>query len=113
LCPVDKTPLYLGQPVALLIFEDFDAFDQARLALRDATALKFGNQTGPVKMPNYGQFRFTRIGGPTPDAPDVYSTIKNGRSARDSLTARDARSGHDFPPGKPMPKLRPMANRSA
>ena len=35
LCPVGKTPLYLGQPVALLIFEDFDAFDQARLALRD------------------------------------------------------------------------------
>jgi CO/xanthine dehydrogenase Mo-binding subunit len=36
LCPVGKTPLYLGQPVALLIFKDFDAFDQARLALRDA-----------------------------------------------------------------------------
>src|SRR5262249_14768560 len=33
LCPIGKTPLYLGQPVALLIFEDFDAFDQARLAL--------------------------------------------------------------------------------
>jgi CO/xanthine dehydrogenase Mo-binding subunit len=79
LCPVGKTPLYLGQPVALLIFDDFDAFDQARLALRDATVLKFGNETGPVKMPNYGQFRFTRIGGPTPDAPDVYSTVKNGR----------------------------------
>ena len=78
LCPVGKTPLYLGQPAALLIFEDFDAFDQARLALRDATVLKFGNETGPVKMPNYGQFRFTRIGGPTPDAPDVYSTVKNG-----------------------------------
>jgi CO/xanthine dehydrogenase Mo-binding subunit len=30
LCPVGKTPLYLGQPVALLIFENFDAFDQAR-----------------------------------------------------------------------------------
>jgi hypothetical protein len=26
LCPAGKTPLYLGQPVALLIFEDFDAF---------------------------------------------------------------------------------------
>jgi CO/xanthine dehydrogenase Mo-binding subunit len=79
LCPVGKTPLYLGQPVALLIFQDFDAFDEARLALRDATVLKFGNETGPVKVPNYGQFRFTRIAGPTPDAPDVYSTVKNGR----------------------------------
>jgi CO/xanthine dehydrogenase Mo-binding subunit len=43
LCPVGKTPLYLGQPVALLIFRDFDGFDEARLALRDATVLKFGN----------------------------------------------------------------------
>src|SRR6202049_5094404 len=34
-CPVGRTPIYLGQPVALLIFEKFDAFDQARLKLRD------------------------------------------------------------------------------
>src|SRR5262249_31009726 len=78
LCPAGKTPLYLGQPVALLIFEDFDAFDRARLALRDAAIVKFGVETGPVKMPNYGQFRFTRVAGPTPDAPDVYSPVKNG-----------------------------------
>ncbi len=78
LCPVGKTPLYLGQPVALLIFDDFDTFDQARLALRDQAVLKFGEQTGPVSMPNYAQFQFTRVGGPTPDAPDVYSPVKNG-----------------------------------
>src|SRR6266566_7507145 len=66
LCPVGKTPLYLGQPVALLIFEDFDAFDQARLALRDAAVLRFGKETGPVTMANYGAFRFTRVCGPTP-----------------------------------------------
>ena len=78
LCPVGKTPLYLGQPVAMLIFEDFDAFDQARLALRDEPVLKFDKETGPVTMPNYGAFRFTRVGGPTPDAPDVYSPAKNG-----------------------------------
>src|SRR5262249_45589345 len=77
-CPEGKTPLYLGQPVALLIFEDFDTFDQARLALRDAAVVKFGVETGPVKMPNYAQFRFTRVAGPTPDAPDVYSPVKNG-----------------------------------
>ena len=77
-CPVGKTPLYLGQPVALLIFEQFDAFDQARLALRDGKFLKFGDETGPVVRPNYGAFRFTRVAGPTPDAPDVYSPVKNG-----------------------------------
>src|SRR5258707_15430506 len=77
-CPVGTTPLYLGQPVALLIFEQFDAFDQARLALRDGTFVKFGEETGPVVGPNYGAFRFTRVAGPTPDAPDVYSPVKNG-----------------------------------
>src|SRR5258706_3192752 len=77
-CPPGKTPLYMGQPVALLIYEHFDAFDQARLALRDEAVVKFGAETGPVKMPNYGQVRFTRVGGPTPNAPDVYSPVKNG-----------------------------------
>src|SRR5499433_3691482 len=77
-CPVGTTPLYLGQPVALLIFEQFDAFDQARLALRDGTFVKFGEETGPVSMPTYGANRFTRVAGPTPDAPDVYSPIMAG-----------------------------------
>src|ERR1700731_1605952 len=77
-CPVGTTPLYLGQPVALLIFEDFDTFDQARLVLPDAPFAKFGEETGPIKMPNSGAFRFTRVGGATPDAPDVFSPFKNG-----------------------------------
>ena len=77
-CPVGKTPLYLGQPVALLIFEKFDAFDQARLKLRDGTFVKFGEETGPVAMPNYGAFRFTRVAGATPETPDVYSPIQEG-----------------------------------
>src|SRR6202171_422750 len=33
-CPVGRTPIYLGQPVALLIFEEFDSFDRARLPPR-------------------------------------------------------------------------------
>ena len=77
-CPVGTTPLYLGQPVALLIFEQFDAFDQARLALRDGTFVQFGEDTGPVVAPDYGAYRFTRVAGPTPDAPDVYSPVKEG-----------------------------------
>jgi CO/xanthine dehydrogenase Mo-binding subunit len=77
-CPVGKTPLYLGQPVGLLIFETFDAFDQARLALRDGTFVRFGEETGPVAMPAYGAYRFTRVAGATPDAPDVYSPILAG-----------------------------------
>jgi hypothetical protein len=62
-CPVGRTPLYLGQPVALLIFETFDASIRPRLALRDGTFVKFGEETGPVVVPNYGAFRFTRVAG--------------------------------------------------
>src|SRR5258708_36251559 len=77
-CPLGKTPLYMGQPVALLIFETFDAYDRARLALRDGTFVTFGEETGPVVMPNYAAFRFTRVAGATPDAPDVYSPVLAG-----------------------------------
>ncbi|WP_065754385.1 xanthine dehydrogenase family protein molybdopterin-binding subunit [Bradyrhizobium paxllaeri] len=77
-CPLGKTPLYLGQPVGLLIFETFDAFDQARLALRDGTFVKFGEETGPVAMAPYAAYRFTRVAGATPEAPDVYSPILAG-----------------------------------
>jgi len=77
-CPVGKTPLYMGQPVALLIFEQFDAFDAARLALRDGTFVKFGEETGPVAVDNYTSLRFTRVAGPTPDSADVYSPVQAG-----------------------------------
>jgi CO/xanthine dehydrogenase Mo-binding subunit len=77
-CPVGKTPLYMGQPVALLIFEQFDAFDRARLVLRDWTFVKSGEETGPVVVPNYGAFRFTRVAGATPEAADIYSSIQAG-----------------------------------
>src|SRR5215204_2951071 len=50
LCPVGKTPLYLGQPLALLIFERFDVFDQARLALREPSCVRYGRETGPVRI---------------------------------------------------------------
>lgn len=75
----NKTPIYLGQPVALLVFETFDAFDRARLAICDGAFVGFGEETGPVSLPPFSAFRFTRIAGPTPQAPDVYSPIQAGR----------------------------------
>jgi CO/xanthine dehydrogenase Mo-binding subunit len=77
-CAAGKTPLYLGQPVALLIFEEFDAFDQARLAVRDGTFVKFGKETGPVQAAPYGSNRFVRVAGPSASAPDVYSPLQAG-----------------------------------
>ena len=86
-CPVGKTPLYLGQPLAMLIFEQFDTFDQARLALREPNCAKYGEETGPVALPPYGSHRFVRVAGATPQAPDIFSPLGDGwvtpRSFRD------------------------------
>ena len=77
-CPVGETPLYLGQPLALLIFERFDAFDQARLALRDLPCATYGAETGPLRRDPYGAYRFVRVAGERPDGPDVYSPLQEG-----------------------------------
>ena len=77
-CPIGKTPFYLGQPVALMVFDSFDDYDRTRVAICDGNYLKFGAETGPLPGENYGAFRFTRVAGPNPDAPDVYSPVQEG-----------------------------------
>ena len=98
-CPVGKTPNYLGQPVALLLFETFDAFDQARLAFRDGNLLRFADETGPVTLPNYGAWRFTRVAGQSPQAPDIYAPIRDGWIS----------PGYFESSGRPVWKLLPTA----
>ncbi|MEP9352834.1 molybdopterin cofactor-binding domain-containing protein [Xanthobacter sp. KR7-65] len=78
LCPLGTTPVYLGQPVALLLFDSFDAYDRARITLREKSPLTFGAQTGPVEQPNYAALRFTRVAGAEPGAPDAYSPLMEG-----------------------------------
>jgi CO/xanthine dehydrogenase Mo-binding subunit len=99
LCPIGTTPLYLGQPVALLIFDQFDAFDRARLALRDGTFVQFGKETGPVETPDYGAYRFTRIAGSTPDSPDIYSPLQDGWVSPERVPNTDRRDWAPLPKG--------------
>ncbi len=73
-----QTPLYLGQPVALLIFKTFDTYDQARQILLDEDVVTFGEETGPVEKPDFGSYRFTRVAGASADEPDIYSPWKDG-----------------------------------
>ncbi|MEP7329467.1 MAG: molybdopterin cofactor-binding domain-containing protein [Betaproteobacteria bacterium] len=78
LCPAGTTPLYLGQPVALLLFATFDAFDAARIAIRNQNFVKFGKATPAVQTPPYGSNRFVRVAGPSTKDPDVYSPLQAG-----------------------------------
>jgi len=104
LCPTGKTPLYIGQPVALLIFDQFDAFDQARLTLRDGTFVQFGKETGPIEAPDYGAYRFTRIAGPTPDASDVCSPLQDGWVSPEHVPHTDRRDWAPLPKGSAYAK---------
>ena len=78
-CPVGKTPLYMGQPVALLIFETFDAFDRgaARAARRHVRAVRRGDRAGR-RCRTTAPFASPASPAPTPDAPDVYSPVQEG-----------------------------------
>lgn len=76
LVPPGQTPRFLGQPLALLIYRDFARFAAARRKLRFADGvLRWGAVTGYKTPPHYGATRYTRIAGPTPEAPDVYAPL--------------------------------------
>jgi CO/xanthine dehydrogenase Mo-binding subunit len=79
LCPVGKVPAYLGQPLALLIWDDFAAFALARQHLRNAAGLIRRGAAVPQqpRMP-YGGMRYVRIAGPSPESDDVYSPVRDG-----------------------------------
>lgn len=73
-----RTPLFLGQPVALLIYNDFARFRaaKARLRFREDT-FRYGAETGPAQREHYGANRMVRVGGDDPHAEDVFSPRKN------------------------------------
>ena len=79
LCPLGQTPLYLGQPLALLIWSDFARFSTARGVISALTGfVKTGARTGPAKHEPYGAYHFVRVAGATPESDDVYSAFKAG-----------------------------------
>jgi CO/xanthine dehydrogenase Mo-binding subunit len=97
LLPEGKTPAYLGQAVALLIYRDFARFRFAKhkLQFNDA-AVRYGGVTGPLQRDPWGASRFVRVGGKTPYDEDVFSTTKQGTVSP---------SYHEHEPVWPQPAL--------
>ena len=64
LLPEGKTPAYLGQAVAILIYQDFARFRFAKekLQFNDAV-IRYGAVTGPLQRDPWGSSRFVRVGG--------------------------------------------------
>jgi CO/xanthine dehydrogenase Mo-binding subunit len=79
LLPEGQTPAYLGQAVAILIYQDFARFRFAKgnLQFNDAV-VRYGDVTGPLQRDPWGSSRFVRVGGETPYDDDVFSTFKQG-----------------------------------
>ncbi|MDB5532560.1 MAG: aldehyde oxidase [Hyphomicrobiales bacterium] len=78
LVPKGRTPALLGQPVALLIYKGFARFDAAKRRLHfEDRVVRYGAQTGPKPPPHYGNARFVRIQGDTPQSDDLYSPYKD------------------------------------
>src|SRR6516162_851401 len=79
LLPEGKTPAYLGQAVAILIYHDFARlrFAKEKLQFNDAV-IRYGAVTGPLQRDPWGAYRFVRLAGPTPYDDDVFSCLKQG-----------------------------------
>lgn len=78
LLPSGKTPAYLGQAVAILVWNDHPRYRLAKNALKAKDDLiRYGTTTGPLQRDPWGSFRYVRVGGATPDDDDVYSSLKD------------------------------------
>jgi CO/xanthine dehydrogenase Mo-binding subunit len=79
LLPEGKTPGYLGQAVAILIYHDFTRFRFAKAKLQfNNSVICYGTVTGPLQRDPWGSSRFVRIGGKTPYDDDVFSPMTQG-----------------------------------
>src|SRR5688572_16557752 len=78
LLPECKTPAYLGQAVALLVWHDFARFRAAKTTLkfRD-NVIRWGAHTGPLERTPWASFRYVRVGGATAFDDDAYSSLKD------------------------------------
>ena len=79
LLPPGKTPAYLGQAVAILLFRDFARFRFAKTRLQfNDSVIHYGDVTGPLQRDPWGASRFVRFGGKLPHGEDVFSPIGQG-----------------------------------
>jgi CO/xanthine dehydrogenase Mo-binding subunit len=77
LLPEGRTPAYLGQAVAMLIFHDFARFRFAKEKLQfNDKVIRYGAVTGPLQRDPWGAGRFVRVGGKTGFDEDVFSSTK-------------------------------------
>ncbi|MBS7825043.1 xanthine dehydrogenase family protein molybdopterin-binding subunit [Wohlfahrtiimonas chitiniclastica] len=77
LLPKGKTPAYIGQAVAMLIYNDFDRFRFAKNAVQFRTdVIIYGEKTGFLERNPWSTYRGVRIGAKNPYDRDIYSAME-------------------------------------
>ena len=77
LLPTGKVPMFIGHPVAILIWHDFERFRRAKLKLKfNDKAIRYGAQAPLYQGDPYGSFRYVRVGGKTSADEDEFSSLK-------------------------------------
>ena len=74
-----RSALYLGHPVAMLIYRDFARFNRAkaRLKFNEDKYFRYGAHAPFRENDPYASFRFVRVAGDARQGPDVYSSFKD------------------------------------
>ncbi|MGB7388023.1 MAG: twin-arginine translocation signal domain-containing protein, partial [Pseudomonas neustonica] len=78
LLPVGQVPMFIGHPVAMLIWNDFERFRQAKVKLQfNDKAIRYGAKAPLYKTDPYGSFRYVRVGGATSADEDEFASLKD------------------------------------
>ena len=73
-----KVPMFIGHPVAILIWNDFERFRQAKNKLKfNDKAIRYGTQAPLYTRDPYGSFRYVRVGGATSADEDEFASLKD------------------------------------
>lgn len=76
--PEGQVPMFIGHPVALLIWKDFERFRQAKNKLKfNDKVIRYGAKAELYQTDPYGSFRYVRVGGDNPFADDTFSSLKD------------------------------------
>lgn len=78
LLPVGQVPMFIGHPVAILIWSDFERFRQAKAKLKfNDKAIRYGAKAELYQTDPYGSFRYVRVGGATSADEDEFASLKD------------------------------------
>lgn len=78
LLPAGKVPMFIGHPVAILIWNDFERFRQAKARLKfNDKAIRYGAKVPYYERDPYGSFRYVRVAGPTSADEDEFASLKD------------------------------------